>query len=130
MVSHATPLVTLTRRSARGAGQTRPDRAREVVSLEKVLPLVGILLLFWLFMIRPTTRRQKELGRMQSSLFVGDEVMLTSGVYATVRQVEDDHLLVEISEGVVIKVARGAVGTKVEQPTDELPGPVEGSEEN
>ena len=83
------------------------------------LPLVGIVLLFWLFIIRPQSRRQKELRSMQSSLSVDDEVMLTSGVYATVRAIEDDHVKVEIAEGVVIKVARGAVGNKIEQHVDE-----------
>lgn len=86
------------------------------------LPLIGIALLFWLFIIRPQSRRQKELRSMQSSLDVGDEVMLTSGVFATAQQVEDDFVLVEIAEGVTIKVARGAVGsivTKANQP-DEL----------
>ncbi|GAA1809194.1 hypothetical protein GCM10009795_063150 [Nocardioides hankookensis] len=86
------------------------------------LPLVGIVLLFWLFIIRPQSRRQKELRSMQSSLSVEDEVMLTSGVYATVREVEDDHVLVEIAEGVVIKVARGAVGNKIHQYADEDEG--------
>jgi preprotein translocase subunit YajC len=86
------------------------------------LPLIGIALLFWLFIIRPQSRRQKELRSMQSSLDVGDEVILTSGVFATAQQVEDDFVLVEIAEGVTIKVARGAVGsivTKADQP-DEL----------
>jgi preprotein translocase subunit YajC len=84
------------------------------------LPLVGIVLLFWLFIIRPQSRRQKELRSMQSSLSVNDEVMLTSGVYATVREIEDDHVKVEIAEGVVIKVARGAVGNKIQQDVDEV----------
>jgi preprotein translocase subunit YajC len=83
------------------------------------LPLVGIVLLFWLFIIRPQSRRQKELRSMQSSLTVDDEVMLTSGVFATVREIADDHVKVEIAEGVVIKVARGAVGNKIEQHVDE-----------
>lgn len=83
------------------------------------LPLVGIVLLFWLFIIRPQSRRQKELRAMQSSLSVQDEVMLTSGVYATVREIADDHVKVEIAEGVVIKVARGAVGNKIEHHEDE-----------
>ncbi|WP_051552052.1 preprotein translocase subunit YajC [Nocardioides sp. URHA0020] len=85
-----------------------------------LLPLVGIVLLFWLFIIRPQSRRQKELRNMQSSLSVEDEVMLTSGVYATVRSVEDDHVKVEIAEGVVIKVARGAIGNKIAQDVDEV----------
>ena len=46
------------------------------------LPLVGIVLLFWLFIIRPQSRRQKELRSMQSSLSVGDDVMLSSGIFA------------------------------------------------
>jgi preprotein translocase subunit YajC len=85
------------------------------------LPLIGIALLFWLFIIRPASRRQKELGRMQSSLSVGDEVVLTSGVYGVVTGLEDDHLLLQVADGVVIKVARGAVGTvatRTEQPDE------------
>jgi preprotein translocase subunit YajC len=105
----------------------------------ELLPLVGIALLFWLFIIRPAGRRQKELSRMQSSLDVGDEIVLTSGVYGTVRQLEDDHVRVEIAPGVTIKVARGAVGTigsKLDEPAgepdrnDDQPGSVPGSEEN
>ena len=101
------------------------------------LPLIGIALLFWLFIIRPASKRQKELGRMQSSLSVGDEVVLTSGVYGVVDGVEDDHLRLRVAEDVVIKVARGAVGTivaKAEQPEDpaneDTSGSTAGPEEN
>ena len=75
-----------------------------------LLPLVGIALIFWLLLVRPTQRRQRELSRMQSALEVGDEVMLTSGVYATVHQLDEADVHVEIAPGVRIKVARGAVG--------------------
>ena len=88
----------------------------------ELLPLVGIALLFWLFIIRPASRRQRELGRMQSSLSVGDQIVLTSGIYGYVVASEDDHLVVEISDGVTVKVARGAVGTIVprQDPLEEL----------
>jgi preprotein translocase subunit YajC len=81
-----------------------------------LLPIVAIALLFWLLIIRPASRRQRELRTMQGSLSVGDEVMLTSGVFAHVVEFADDHLLVEIAEGVTIKVARGAVGQIIQQP--------------
>jgi preprotein translocase subunit YajC len=96
--------------------------------------LVGIALLFWLVLIRPQVRRQRELGHMQSTLEVGDEVMLTSGVFGTVRGVDDDVAQVEIAEGVTIKVARGAVGQVVHEvpaPADTADGDTgEVSEEN
>ncbi|MEI5675004.1 MULTISPECIES: preprotein translocase subunit YajC [Nocardioides] len=81
-----------------------------------LLPFAAIALLFWLLIIRPASKRQRELRGMQSSLSVGDEVMLTSGVFAHVTEVADDHLRVEIAEGVTIKVARGAVGSIIQQP--------------
>lgn len=90
----------------------------ELVSL---LPIVGIALLFWLLIIRPASRRQKELARMQGALQVGDEVMLTSGIFGRLTSSEDERLTVEVAPGVTIEVARGAVATVVQQPvvTDE-----------
>jgi len=95
-----------------------------VPELASLLPLVGIALLFWLLIIRPASRRQKELARMQSSLGVGDEVVLTSGFLGTVRELTDDTARVEIAEGVVVTVARGAIGT-VAQPGPAAGGPEE-----
>ncbi len=70
---------------------------------------------------------------MQSSLEVGNEVVLTSGVYGTVRGLDEGIAKVEIADGVTIRVARGAVGQVVrsDEPeqgdTDDSP---EVSEEN
>jgi preprotein translocase subunit YajC len=101
------------------------------------LPLVGIVLLFWLFIIRPQSRRQKEMRSMQSALSVGDEIVLTSGVYGTVTELGDDDVHVEIAPGVAIKVARGAVGTVNRAPessepaaTDQPDAVTDGAEEN
>ena len=87
------------------------------------LPLIGIALVFWLLVIRPQSRRQRELRDMQSSLEVGERVMLTSGIYGTLREVGDETVAVEIADGVSITVARGAVGqlvdtSKPDEPTD------------
>ena len=91
-------------------------------SLASLLPLVGIALLFWLLLIRPAQRRQRETLRMQSAITVGDEVMLTSGIYGTVKTVVDDRFEVEVAPGVVVTVARGAVGSVVTkaEASDEL----------
>jgi preprotein translocase subunit YajC len=105
------------------------------------LPLIGIALVFWLLVIRPQSRRQRELRNMQSTLEVGERVMLTSGVYGTLREVGEETVGVEIADGVTITVARGAVGQVVEREqvgrnetdeTDETAGPAAGpgAEEN
>ncbi|MBF4162203.1 preprotein translocase subunit YajC [Nocardioides sp. CBS4Y-1] len=84
-----------------------------------MLPLLVIAVIFWLLIVRPQTRRNRELMTMQRSLGVGDEVMLTSGVYGILRALDDPDdpddtaVSVEIADGVVIRVARAAVGQKV-----------------
>lgn len=82
----------------------------ELVSL---LPILGIGFLFWFLIIRPASKRQRELSRMQGSLEVGDDVMLTSGIYGTLAGVDGDNLHVLVSDGVTLKVARGAIANVV-----------------
>ena len=69
----------------------------------------------------PTTKRQKELARMQSALQVGDEVILTSGVYGVLEAAADDHVRIEVAPGVTIKVARGAIGSIVDRASPPSP---------
>ena len=82
-------------------------------NLLQVLPLVAIALLFWLVLIRPAQRRQRALGQFQRAVAPGDEVMLTSGIYGTVRAIDDDTMSLEVADGVTLRVVRAAVGSVV-----------------
>ncbi len=96
--------------------------------MPEFLLLIGFVLIMWLFLIRPTSRRQKELRRMQSSLAVGDEVMLPSGMTGTIRALADDTARVEIADGVTVRVARGAIGSAVATTEQEGDEPAENDE--
>jgi preprotein translocase subunit YajC len=84
-----------------------------VKELAPLLWIIAIALIFWLLIIRPAQRRQKEVAQVQSSLVPGAEVMLSSGIFGTVTQIDDASLLVEIAPGVNVKVARGAISSVV-----------------
>lgn len=73
--------------------------------------IAAIAVVFWLLIIRPAARRQKEVQALQAALAVGDDVMLTSGVLGTIVDADDDFLRLEIAPGVVISVVRGAVSS-------------------
>lgn len=77
--------------------------------LLSLLPIVAIFLIFWLLVIRPASRRQKALQSVQAALNVGDDVITSSGFFGTIRRIDDDKVGLEIAEGVVITVARGAI---------------------
>ena len=79
--------------------------------LGSLVPFLLIALVFWLLLIRPQRKRALELERIQRGLTVGDEVMLGSGLVATVADIpaEGEFLGVDLSPGVRVRVARGAV---------------------
>jgi preprotein translocase subunit YajC len=85
----------------------------EIVSL---LPLLAIVLLFWLMVVRPASRRQKDMVRLQQSLQVGQRVMLSSGIFGTIRSLTDDRARIEVASGVEVEVVRAAINT-VDEPT-------------
>jgi preprotein translocase subunit YajC len=81
-----------------------------VEGLVPPLLLVGMLLVFWLLVVRPGVRRERDRRQMQSALQVGDEVVLTSGFFGTITAVHDDRAEIELAPGTVVTVALGAVG--------------------
>ena len=82
-------------------------------NLVPFLPLVGIALLFWLLFVRPAQRRQRAMGDLQRALSVGDEIMLTSGIFGTVSALHDDSFSLDVADGVTLRVLRAAVGNVV-----------------
>jgi preprotein translocase subunit YajC len=83
----------------------------------ELLPLVLIVVVFWLFIIRPQRNRARELSRVQGALVPGQRVMTGSGLYATVAVVEDDHVVLEVAPGVLSRYALQAVVRVLDDPT-------------
>ena len=97
-----------------------PSEGSLVKELAPLLWIVAIAVIFWLLIIRPAQRRQKDIAQVQASIAPGETVVLTSGIFGTVSEIDDATLVVEIAPGVNIKVARGAVGSVVrpDEPAD------------
>lgn len=76
-----------------------------------LLPLLAIFLVFWLLIIRPQSRRTKALQELRASLNPGDRVMMTAGIYGTLRTVEGDRATIEVADGTLLEIATGAIAT-------------------
>ena len=85
-----------------------------VKEIAPLLWIVAIAAIFWLLIIRPAQRRQREISQVQSSLAPGDEVVLTSGIYGTIVAIDDEGIaMISIAPGVEIKLDRRAIGSVV-----------------
>ena len=87
------------------------------------LPLIVIMLLMYMFLIRPQQKRVKEQQALVRSLAEGDEVLLNSGIHGVVKEVEEESgvIWLEVAQDLELKVLRTAVERKFQTDTDESP---------
>ena len=96
---------------AQGAGGGSGDL------LSAILPLVLIFVVFWFLLIRPQQKRQKEHQAKLSNIRRGDRIITGGGIYGQVAKItEDNELMVEVAEGVRLKIARATVMDVVTKP--------------
>jgi preprotein translocase subunit YajC len=75
-------------------------------------PLIMIILLFaimYFLMIRPQQKKQKEIQKMRESLKIGDKVVTAGGIYGKIRESGDKTFIIEIADGVRIKIDKASV---------------------
>ena len=85
------------------------------------LPLIIIMLLMYMFLIRPQQKRVKEQQALVRSLAAGDEVLLNSGIHGVVKEVEEESGIIwlEVAQDLELKVLRTALERKFQTDLDE-----------
>lgn len=76
---------------------------------------VVLAVAFYFLIIRPQQQRQKQARELQSKLRPGDRVLTASGIFGTLRSIDQDKARVSIAEGVEIEILTAAVTQLVEQ---------------
>jgi len=74
-----------------------------------LLMIVALIAIFYFFMIRPQSKKQKEIKKFREGLNVGDKVITSGGIYGIIRELKDTYILLEIADGVKIKIDKGSV---------------------
>ena len=82
------------------------------------LPLIVIMVIFYVLLILPAQRRQKKTNEMLGSLKTGDKVLTSGGIYGTIVGLEGEAVQLRIADQVKVRVARSAI-TGVQPETKE-----------
>ena len=64
----------------------------------------AIILVMWLFMIRPQRKQQKELQNFRSGLKKGDKVVTVGGIYGEIVEVSEKTCLIKVDGDVKLRV--------------------------
>lgn len=71
--------------------------------------LGAIFLIFYFFIIRPQSQRQKEIKKMVDNLQKGDKIVTSGGMIAQVKTVDEDTVLAEIDSGVKARFKKSSI---------------------
>ena len=77
-----------------------------IVMLGYMVIIFGI---FYVIMIRPQQKQQKDLRKMLDALKTGDRVVTTGGIYGLVSQVKEKTVIIKIAENTKVEMLRSGV---------------------
>ena len=71
--------------------------------------MILIFVVFYFFMIRPQTKKQKELQKQRDAMKKGDKVVTAGGIYGEIKEVQENTFIITIAKDVTIKVSKESV---------------------
>ena len=86
--------------------QAAPASGAGYANLIMILLIFGV---FYLFMIRPQMKKQKEIKKFREAISVNDKVVTAGGIYGKVREIKDDKVVLEISDNVKVTVDKSSI---------------------
>ncbi|MEP7352360.1 MAG: preprotein translocase subunit YajC [Acidobacteriota bacterium] len=86
-------------------------------ALMQFLPLVLIVIIFYLLVFMPMQKQKKTMAAMLESLSAGNEILTTGGIIGTVVSVAQDTLIVRVKpDNIKLQIARSSVASLVNPP--------------
>ena len=77
--------------------------------LAQLLPIVLIIAVFYVLLIRPQQKRQRQLQETISSLKTGDRVITTGGIIGVITTVRETSFLIRSADKTILEIARSAI---------------------
>lgn len=74
-----------------------------------LLPMILIFGVFYLLLIRPQQKKQRQLQETISQLKAGDKIVTTGGIVGVITAVRDTSFLIRSAEKTILEIARSAV---------------------
>ena len=82
----------------------------------QLLMMGAIILVFWMFMIRPQAKKAKLQKTFIEGMQKGDKVVTIAGIHGVIHKVNDDNTIqLEVNPGSYIKIERSAVSLEWSQ---------------
>ena len=86
-------------------------------AFSSIFMIVALIAIFYFFMIRPQSKRQKEI---REGLQSGDKVVTAGGIHGKIKEIKPDSnvVILEIADGVKIRIDKGSIYATAQDAND------------
>lgn len=71
--------------------------------------MVALVAIFYFMMLRPQQQRQKAIRKAREAMKVGDKVVTSGGIHDKIKELGEQTMLIEVSDGVRIRIDKNAI---------------------
>jgi preprotein translocase subunit YajC len=93
--------------------QAQPDGSQAMIY--QVIMWVGIIGVFYFFMIRPQQKKQKEQKQLLESLKKGENVVTIGGLHGTIHSVDETTVVLDTDKGVKLTFDKSAIARTIKE---------------
>ncbi len=83
--------------------------------LTMFIPIIMVFIVFYLLLIRPQQKKQKDHQALLSGLSKGDKVITNGGLYGTISDSKEHVVILKIAENIKVEVVKSAIATVIEK---------------
>ncbi len=88
---------------------TPPDGGEGSGGIMSFLPLILIVLVFYMFFIRPQMKKTKDQKKYREAIKKGDKIVTIGGIYGKIIEVQEESFTIEVEGQNRLKIAKSAV---------------------
>lgn len=74
-----------------------------------IIMIVAIIAIFYFFMIRPQSKKQKEIKKFREAMQKGDKVITAGGIHGKVKEIKENVIVLQVDDNVKITIDKAMV---------------------
>ena len=86
-------------------------------AFSSIFMIIALIAIFYFFMIRPQTKRQKEIRQFREKLQNGDKVVTAGGIYGDIKP-DSNVVILEIADNVRIRIDKSSIYATAQDAND------------
>lgn len=76
---------------------------------EPIIMIVALIAIFYFFMIRPQSKKQKEIKQFREAMKKGDKVITAGGIHGKIKEIKDNVIVLQVDDNVKITIDKAMV---------------------